>query len=182
MKIFYIIPILIVFVSCKCKKDINLESIKTDSIKNIVSEKMIKSTNPEDGKCKIEIFKNKSIEIKTSELGEIYYEKVENLDTSVILYSYNRNVPKELQDANYREEIVFEINNANKELSLKDENLQKTKMLFGRFCYCKGATGYYIITDGKLYLTQKNNEIKFDLEFKNNKVPQIILAISETLK
>lgn len=182
MKIFYYLPIILFFASCKCKKDTITENSETKSNQVSNLENMIKSTNPEDGKCTTEIFRNKSLDIKTSELGAIYYDKIDNLETSVILYKYERNVPKDVQDASYREEIVFEINNSDKELNLKNEDLQKTKMLFGRWCYCKGTTGNYVINDGKLHLTQKNEQVKFDLEFKNNKVPQIILAIAETVK
>ena len=170
------------FASCKCKKELENQSQKIEEPKITNSEKMSKQPCPENGVCKVEMFKNTSLDIKTDEFGSIYYNKIESLDKSVILYTYNRNVEKGLQDGNYREEIVFEIDNTTKELTLKNQDLQQTKMLFGRFCYCKGSTGNYIVTDGKLHLTQNKNQIQFDLQFNNNKVPQIINNISESVK
>lgn len=178
MKIFIFSLALFVFASCKCKKNTtNLENSKMAQAINV-----IKSNCPENGTCTTEIFRNQSLDIKTDDFGSIYYNKIDNLETSIISYNYNRNVPKGLQDGSYREEIVFEIDNKTQELNLKNDDLQKVKMLFGRFCFCKGSTGNYKVIDGTLNLVQKNNEIKFDLEFKNNKVPQLILQIAETVK
>ena len=55
-------------------------------------------------------------------------------------------------------------------------------MLFGRFCYCKGSTGNYKVIDGNLNLKQKDNEVEFELVFKNNQVPQLLTTISEVVK
>lgn len=182
MKIFYLLSIMMFFGSCKCKKDLIAETIKTNSIPSSKFQKMMTTFCPENGKCTTAIYRNKSLEIKTDEFGHNYYNQIDNAETSVIKFSYNRNVPKGLQDGSYREEIVFEINNSDKELSLKNEEIQKTKMLFGRFCYCKGSTGNYKVIDGNLNLKQKDNEVEFELVFKNNQVPQLLTTISEVVK
>lgn len=137
---------------------------------------------PDDGKCTVEILRNKRIEIKTDDLGSIYYHIIESSETSVILYQYNLTVDKDLQDGNYREEIVFEIKNTDKKLQLTGTVLQQTKMLFGRFCFCKGQTGYYKVEDGTLTLNQKENSVDFNLDFTITKVPQIIKAIQTSVK
>ncbi len=182
MKIYYLIPVLLFIVSCKCKKDIASENPKPEQVTTSKFQKMMTTFCPENGKCITEIFRNKSLDIKSDEFGSIYYNQIDNLETSIIKFSYSRNVPKGLQDGSYREEIIFEINNTDKELSLKNEEIQKTKMLFGRFCYCKGSTGNYKVIDGNLNLIQKNNKIQFELEFKNNKVPQLLKTISEVVE
>lgn len=168
--------------SCKCKKDIVTETQKTETINAAKFQNEMTTFCPENGKCTTEIFRNKSLDIKEDEFGSIYYNQVDNSETSIVKFAYNRNVPKGLQDGNYREEIVFEINNSDKELTLKNQEIQKTKMLFGRFCYCKGSTGNYKIIDGNLNLKQSNKEVQFQLEFKNNKVPQLLTTISENIK
>ena len=182
MKTIYILLILFSFASCICKKDTTNSSESKDSIQTKTVYKPMNSACPENGKCTVEIFRNKSLDVKVDEFGSIYYNQIDNLETSIIVYSYNKNVPKNLQDANYREDIVFEIQNTDKKLFLQNQDLQKTKMLYGRFCFCRGQTGNYKIIDGSLNLTQNNNQVQFDLEFKNNKVPQLLSTISEIVK
>ena len=132
---------------------------------------------PEEGKCIIEIFRNKRMEFKTDDLGSIYYQTIDSPEYSVIIYQYNLNVDKNLQDGNYREEIIFEIKKSDKKIALNGTALQQTKMLFGRFCFCKGQTGYYKVEQGTLTLNQKNNIVDFNLDFTITKVPQIIKSI-----
>lgn len=172
-----------IFASCKCKKDLINEKSKLDAISETTKfQKTMTTFCPENGKCITEIFRNKELEVKSDEFGSVYYNQIDNPSTSIVKFSYDRNVPKGLQDGSYREEIIFEINNSDKELNLKNEDIQKTKMLFGRFCFCRGTTGNYKIIDGNLNLTQQKDEIMFQLEFKNNKVPQLLTSISETIK
>jgi hypothetical protein len=182
MKMLLILSIFLILSSCKCKKDTTTQVVNMDSIQTTTIQNSLRTTCLDDGKCTVEIFRNQSLDIKTDDLGSIYYNKSDNPDTSVILYRYDRNIPKGLQDANYSEQIVFEINNSDQKLTLSNEDLQKTKMLFGRFCYCKGAAGNYKIEQGNLVLSQKNNEVTFDLDFKITRVPQLINAVSETVK
>ena len=142
----------------------------------------LSSECPQDGACTVEMLKNKSLEIKTDDLGGIYYEIVAATETSVVLYHYNRKVEKGLQDGQYREDIVFEINNSDSLISLSGSDLQKTKMLFGRHCYCKGQAGYFKVTQGQLTLEQKKNAVSFHLDFTITQVPQIIKSIKATTK
>lgn len=142
----------------------------------------IETVCPEDGKCTVQLFKNKSLEVKTDEFGSVYYQMTDNTQTSVILYQYKRNVEKGLQDAHYTEEIIFEISHSDTSIALNGLNLQKTKMLFGRLCFCRGQTGYYKVTDGNLELEQKNNEARFSLHFTITEVPQIIHSITASAK
>lgn len=175
MKTVWIIPLIALFLGCKSQK------INT----NTTPEKPMISTIsacPEDGKCTLEIFKNKRLNVLSDQYGSIYYQMLDDADSSVIQYLYARNVPKEMQDGNYREEIVFDIKNSETNLSLSDNELHKTQMLFGRFCFCRGETGYYKVEKGTLNLTKKENSIDFSLQFTIDKVPQIIKTIQGGLK
>ena len=106
----------------------------------------------------------------------------DNTMTSVILYEYKRNVEDGIQDGQHREEIVFEINNTDKEIHLNDFALQNTKMLFGRHCFCRGQAGFYKVSDGKLNLENKDNTITLDLDFTITKVPQLYSKVKATIK
>lgn len=163
---------LLILASCGSKKSTTVLSAS------------LNSPCPKDGDCTVAIFDNKSMTVKTTEFGSFYYELEENAAKKVIKYTYNRKVKGNIQDASYREEIVFEINNNNDHSVFTDESLQDTQLLFGRFCYCKGQTGYYKIDSGSLRIS-KNLESKtteVDLSFKSKKVPQVIEAISILLK
>lgn len=168
MKTIFLLPIFILISCCASKSEKSFSNIE--------------SACPDDGKCTIEIIKNKSLDIKSDETGSNYYQLLDNIATSVIHYQYKRNTVKGFQDGNYTEEILFEITNKDTSFSISNITLQKTKMMYGRFCYCKGQTGYYLINEGNLKFKKKNSNIQFDLDFKNNKVPQIIQKISAVLK
>lgn len=176
MRKLLIIPFLTLITACNCQKKVsdNPSEIKKDEI-------VTNSTCPSDGKCTIEVIKNKSLEVKLDEFGSTYYNLIDNMNTSVVLYRYNKNVEEGLQDASYKEEIIFEINNNEKQLSFSDKDLQKTKMIFGRICFCRGQTGYYTVTSGKLFLENQKENIKLDLSFKISEVPQIINSLNYTI-
>lgn len=172
MKKILFIPIAFAMSFCKCPQN---------SVSNTPST-TIESVCPENGKCSIQIFKNKSLDVKEDEFGSIYYVMNDNTMTSVIVYEYKRNVEEGVQDGQHREEIVFEINNTDKEIHLNDFALQNTKMLFGRHCFCRGQTGFYKVSDGKLNLENKDNTITLDLDFTITKVPQLYSKVKATIK
>ena len=88
-----------------------------------------------------------------------------------------KTVKGNLQDAGYREEIIFELDNFDP-IKLGSSSLQKTKMLFGRFCFCRGQTGYYKVTEGTFEIA---NQIA-TLQFKVSEVPQITNEIRFSLR
>lgn len=139
---------------------------------------IISSECPIDGKCNIEILKNKQLILLYDDLGGMYYDIKNNEGTTVIHFQYNKTEQANLQDNHYREDIIFEIVNFNQSLSLTDLELTQTKLIFGRHCFCKGQTGYFKIEKGSLILSQKKDVIHFDLSFLNEKIPHIIRSIS----
>lgn len=175
MKKLFLIPAALLFSFCSSKKDI----VKNSEENKPVSK--IESHCPSDGKCTIETFRGKSLIVKQDEFGSTYTQLEDNPETTVIQYQYNKNVKGDLQDANYREEVLFEIKNSTTQLNLSGNNLQQTKMLFGRFCFCRGQTGYYKIEQGNLKLNQNENNLNFTLDFTITKVPQIIKYIETSI-
>ena len=160
--------LLIFFIICGCKTN------KSISNTNIIA---IGSKCPSDGNCQIKVLENKTLVVKKDDFGKLYYQILESNLNNVIIFNFTKSVPKNVQDGNYREEIIFEIAKDDKELNLLDTKLQETKMLFGRFCYCKGYTGYYKITSGLLEIKSKKNIKQLNLNFKIDEVPQIIKTI-----
>lgn len=171
MKKLFFIPFVFLLSFCASKKN-NLELETTTQSK---------SNCPVDGTCTISIFRNKQLEIKSDEFGSTYYSMNDSEKTAVIVYRYKRNPIENVEDSGYTEEIIFEIDNSAEKLSLKDIDLQQTKMIFGRLCFCRGQTGYYRVKSGSLKLEQIKNKIQIDLDFKIKEVPQIIKYIKETI-
>lgn len=172
MKKLLFIPLALGLSFCNCQKATVAATPTKSSIESIC---------PENGVCTIQIQKNKSMVVKTDEFGSVYYTLEDDNTKSVIVYEYKRNVEKGLQDGQHREEIVFEINNSDTKITLSDANLQNTKMLFGRHCFCRGQAGYYKVFDGNLNLENTNGTITVDLEFKVTKVPQLYTSVKATI-
>lgn len=172
MKKSILLLLVISFISCNSTKKNSSPTASNESTTNC----------PDDGDCTIVIHKNKKLNILTDGIGSRYYQILDNENTSVIHFEYKKKIDENLQDGNYVEEIVFEIQNDVKSLLLIDNELQSTKMLYGRHCYCKGQAGLFNVSNGKLILDQNNNKIKINLDFKINDVPQLITSISEIIQ
>lgn len=165
-KAIYITALATALFSCKSKKQ-----VITEPVISVTSE------CPKDGNCFVKLNAHKAIEIKTDEFGRLYYTLTDDETKSVYQYTYNRKVKGNLQDANYREEVIFEVSNQDN-ISLTNEALSQQKLLFGRFCYCKGQTGYYAVKQGKLSVAKKEKQTSVDLHFMISEVPQIIQHVS----
>jgi len=159
----------LILFSCNTAKDAHSE--------NIVA---LTSECPTSGMCTLEILKDKAMVVKKDEFGRLYYEVEDSTDKNVIKFKYNKIVKGDIQDASYREEIVMEWNRDMKSLSAAA--MQNAKLLFGRFCFCKGQTGYYKVTNGKLDIVSNSKQKNVTLDFKVDEVPQIISHISFVVK
>ena len=165
-----VLSLFILISSCNCMKDSNENT-------NLKESKTILTSNcPEDGVCRLEIYKNKSIETKRDGIGKLYYNLIDNDSKSVVYFEYLRNVPEDLQDASYREEIIFEIDNNSTSQNLKNTDLKKVKMLFGKHCFCRSEAGYYMVHNGSLNYNYIKNELKFNLTFKIPEVSSHIIT------
>lgn len=172
MKYLFVIFVSLVVLAC--------HSNKTAS--SNIQDKTIASTNcPEDGICTFKVLQNKVLTIKKDGFGELYPELSDGKKT-VIKFEYKRNEIPNTADSSYSEIIYAEIESNINEIILKDETLSEAKVLFGRLCFCRGATGYYLVKEGSLKISTNNKGAKtYKLNFKVNEIPQIITMFQETL-
>lgn len=156
--------ILLNFSSCKSSQRASEEKVllKTDSL-NKVSRK-------------IYLLKNKKLGVSEAN-GSLSYTIENNEKTSVLQYVYEKDMNQAVFDGGYKEEVVFEIPNNIAEQIYTDSELQNTKMVFGRYCNCRGKNGLYKITQGKLHVVLSKKESHFELQFKINEVPQVTTEI-----
>ena len=136
---------------------------------------------PEDGDCSFEILKNSVLKINYDSHGKMYPEIVEG-DKIVIKYHYKKKTHDNVMDDSYSEYVYLEFDPKEKQVILKDKDLSKAKMIFGRICYCKGAMGYFPIKEGSLFLFNLDNSLQIRTSFKISKVPQVIHQIDENIK
>lgn len=162
-----------IIISCSCKKATLDNKKKQNELTTNVT-----SNCPDDGTCNAIVYKNKKIDLLMDNLGKPYYQMSESTDKYVVKYEYIRTPLESTQDSGYREEIVFELNNNDKEANYSDIELVNQHFLYGRFCFCRGQTGYYQITKGNVSL--KNSKLKVD--FSTTEVPQIIKSFSLNIK
>ncbi|MCF6223271.1 MAG: hypothetical protein L3J34_06035 [Flavobacteriaceae bacterium] len=171
MKLIYLFFISFLLIGCNTAS--NTTKNKSSDMQNI--------NCPDSGDCSFEVLKNSKLLIKTDDFGKIYPEVVQG-DKLVVKYEFKKRNKKENVDGNYSEFVYFEMDNHEKQVVLKDQELQNVKMLFGRICFCRGAMGYFKVTQGELYLSNHNRNLRLKLTFKMNKVPQIITYIAENIK
>jgi len=138
--------------SCSSKKTVS------EDRKN--SRSQILTPCPENSDCSLEVHPGKSMAVKDDAIGAVYYELEDNSKKTTYHYTCNLKTDNQYQDAGYREEVIFEIDNSNTDLELTDAELQNTKILFGVWCYCKGKAGNYKIAKGTF--SKKGKEIKID--------------------
>jgi len=168
MRYLYVFCLIICLVSCKTKSE--LTSTTAKEVDNMVC--------PEEGTCSFEILKNKTLQIKTDNLGSIYPEMIDGIH-SVLKFEYKKKGNANYEDSGYREEIFIELNTNNLEGETTD--LKDRKLFFARWCYCKGQTGYYKINQGRLSVTKiSDKNFQLRLSFKIEEVPQIINEINHT--
>lgn len=136
---------------------------------------------PENGDCSFELIPNKSIEFKADDFG-ILYPIISEGEKTLLKYTFKKQPIENTEDSNYSEIIYAELDKEFTEASLENEDLQKVKLYFGRFCYCKGQTGYYPIKNGAFKILKAGeNTVNFTLKFEIKEVPQIISIITETI-
>lgn len=130
--------------------------------------------------CSGVIHDKKRLELAVNEEGAHTYSLVEDKSAAVITLTYERILPKNVQDGQYREEISFEVP---RNAIPVDINLnESSKAVFGRFCYCKGSTGYYPVSSGRLKIEKKNGTLTGHISFQNSEVPQIWKEASFLIK
>ena len=171
MKSIFLSFFLILMVGCKSQKNLTSNG-----------QPMLKEINcPEGGDCVFEVLKNSSLQIKIDDFGKIYPEIVPG-NKLVVKYHYKRDEVENVMDGNYSEYVYFEIDPNEKQIILKDMDLQKVKMVFGRICFCRDDGGYFRVNNGDLFLFNSNNNLQVKLKFKIHKIPQVITEVNENIK
>jgi len=148
----------------------NLEETFVVDIKNCV----------DNAQCNLEIIPNSHLIIKQDEFKNSYIE-LEKRTNTVIKYQLDKRKVPNTADSNYTELLYIEIDNYNKTLILKDEELQRVKMIYGRLCFCKGSSGYFKVKKGHLELILKKNHLTLSANFSVENIPQITTQIHEII-
>ena len=164
--------IFVLFLILVCKSNKNTSEQSGSYLKKI--------SCPDSGNCEFEVIRNSVLNVRTDEFGKLYPEVTPG-NKVVIKFHYKKIVPEKVMDANYSEFVYLEVNEYEPQLILKDKELQKVKMLFGRICFCRGAMGYFRVTRGSLFLFNIKGKLNMDLTFQVDKIPQIITEVKESI-
>ncbi|WP_159800665.1 hypothetical protein [Flavobacterium sp. MK4S-17] len=132
---------------------------------------------PKNGACTIEIMHGKALDVKTDGTGKLYYALQDAKEKSVIKYTYSKHSNPEYQDDFYDEEVVFEVDKTTSKLNLTGKDIQKTKMLFGVKCFCKGKAGYYKVNSGSLHYRKKQFTISVPELVEGQLTKNIIMSL-----
>ena len=135
---------------------------------------------PEGGDCSFEVMRNSVLNLNYSDTGQLYPEVIEG-DKVVVKFHFEKAPVKDVMDSGYSEYVYLEFDPDEPQIILKDQELQKVKMIFGRICYCKGAMGYFPVYQGNLFLFNRDGNLQIRTSFKMSKIPQIIQEIDEII-
>ena len=172
MKEVFPIVILVLLMACGTQKEISgLEDLQTP-----IRQQM--NTCIDDGTCSIEILPNSSMSLKKDAFGQLYGELTKS-DLLLFKVTYERNVPKGLADADYRESFYFSIPKSTTSLQLEDGQLSQVNLVVERRCFCKGTAGFFKILSGKLELSIKKNELTLNGNFSHVNLPLLMTKIDE---
>jgi len=137
---------------------------------------------PDDGVCSLKVETNKTM-LLVNEFSSTIYPDIIDGNHLVLTFEYKRNEIPDAADGHYSEQILLELDPNNLEIALSGKSLKDAKLLFARFCYCKGQTGYYKINTGTLKVEKLNSGAYYiSISFSQDQVPQIITFIEETFK
>ncbi len=164
MKLFYTFLLCVLF-SCKAQE-----------IKNADKNKY-----PKEGNYSIQVFSNNSLQVN-EDTTKALYPVLKKGNHVVFKFEHKKKTIKNRKDGHYSEIIYLEFDPTKKHLSLKNSDLQESKLLFGRFCYCKGSAGWFKIDNGNLKIDKiSKDKFRIQLTFKNTKTPQLISRINEII-
>ena len=136
MKLILLMSVFLIFISCgnkinlASKKEVNILKEKTENLKSEVF---------------VTVSDNSSMIIKEDATGHLYPVIVSG-DHIVIEYKYEEKGEEGTIDGDYSETLHFEISKNTKELCLKDDQLTRVKLLFGKHCFCRGEACHAIIS------------------------------------
>jgi hypothetical protein len=125
----------------------------------------VNSNCPEDGICNLTIHKNKSLDVKKDEFNKIYYHLLDNENVTTYIYDFQTKTDSTLQDATYKEEIIFELKNNEILLDLNNEDLKNIKLIIGRHKFERSNNvGYFEVTKGNFTLKDQKITVIIETE------------------
>ena len=136
---------------------------------------------PEGGDCTFEVLRDTELEIKYDALGDMNPKIVPGTKI-VVRYHFKKDEVPGTADSSHSEYLLLEFNPSDRQLNLRDKELQQVKMVYGRICFCRGSMGYFPVTDGNLFLLQNDGELQIRAAFHVNKIPQLIEEIDEKIR
>lgn len=165
MRNLYAYCFVLILFSCKTKSDLTV-------INNHPSQHLC----PEDGTCTFEVLQNHSLMVNYNKLGALN-PTITDGDKLVFKFEYKRNEIPDAVDSSYREELFVELDYNN--LEFETDDFKSQKVVFARWCYCKGQAGSYRINKGKLSVKKlKEKTYQLNLIFNTEKLPQVITQIN----
>lgn len=126
--------------------------------------------------CTFEVLENKSLLVKTDDTNHVYYHLQDTPGKTVIKYTYKTITDPKIKDAGYSEEIIFETDDKWSNLNAGDTDIQKTKMLFGVHCFCRGKAGFYKIEKGNINYTNKKLKIELPEVIDDQKTKTVSIS------
>ena len=174
MKHIFLFILVLLVVGCKSTQiNTSLEELNEKHIVTL-------SNCIDNAVCSIEVIPKTNLLIKEDEFQNAYIE-FENGTNTIVKYQLKKNELPNTADSHYSEIIYLEIDNYNKSLYLKNEELQQVKMIYGRLCYCKGSSGYFKVKKGYLELILSKNKLSLNANFNVENIPQIVSQINENI-
>ena len=134
---------------------------------------------PEGGDCTFRVLKNSTLKLATDNTGKLYPEVIPG-DMVVVKFEYKKDEVEGVMDAGLSEYVYLEFDPEQQQIILKDKELQKVKMIYGKVCFCSDM-GYYRVKQGSLFLFNREGNLQIRSSFKVGKVRQVIKEIDENI-
>jgi len=149
-----------------------------DSKSTTMGNSKIDSTCPENVDCTFEIVQNKSLVVHTDEFGKSYYQLTDNPETVVFKYQHKLRTDKDLVDAGYLEEVLFEMDKNYGDFSFSGKELQKTKLVLNVMCFCRsGKAGAHKISEGSIVKKGKQFSISLPKIVDDQKTTELKITL-----
>jgi hypothetical protein len=128
----------------------------------------------------VEIKKNTVYSLIKDTTGALY-PAFETGNATTLIFKYTEKGPKGIVDGDYTETIHLMIPDNIERGDYSDADLQKVTMLFGKFCFCRGESGYYPVTKGKLSVKNKEGAMTINVSYEIPKTSAKVTAIKQTV-
>ena len=132
---------------------------------------------PSDSVCSFEVLPNKAVELKRDKFGKTF-TVFRDSGSSVLKFEYVRNEMPGLEDSSYREVVYVELQDLETSFEVSDMALSKYNVIYERWCFCRGATGSYLVSSGSMTYNSLKDGKSIYLKFDNKQVPQVLKSVA----